>query len=212
MSASPETQLQICEDAHTEHTDGETSPSICHLLDLPPELHLLIYEAYFGSTKMRELYLGWGQKLELLYNKCNHGYNPNIAALLRSCKRIHDEALPVHDANNVPLLVHCRWGFRSHPNRTTKLLDQHQLHFLKQVSTVQATLWGSDPFYPSSVLRSMQEICESLGWGKDMKSITFTTERAAGDLWTSEENEELEMLVARLQCPSNIEGLRQASR
>ncbi|KAK3643176.1 hypothetical protein LTR56_010323 [Elasticomyces elasticus] len=206
MAASPQTQLQTREDTLTEHADA--SPLICHLLGLPPELRLLIYEAYFGSTKMRELYLGWGQKLDLSYKQRKPGHDQNVAALLRTCKRIHDEALPIHDTSNVPVLVHGRYLVRTNQPRTTKWLDACQLHFLEQVPTVKVTF---SCFIPRNIIWSMRDLCELIGWGKDMKSLTFTAQRGGADLWTGEESEELARLIAKLHCPSNIEGLRWAS-
>ncbi|KAK3629470.1 hypothetical protein LTR56_018009 [Elasticomyces elasticus] len=206
MAAAQQTQLQTREDALAEYTDGETSPPICHLLGLPPELRLLIYEAYFGSTKMRKLYLRWGQKVELWYDQRTNGYNPDMAALLRTCKRIHDEALLVHDTSNVPLLVYGRWTFRD--GGTSIMLDEDQLHFLKQVPTIKANFLG---FNPSSVVKSMQEVCELIGWGKDTRNIVFTTPYLTANLWTREENGQLARVVAKLQCPSSIEGMRRTS-
>ncbi|KAK5729563.1 hypothetical protein LTR17_011866 [Elasticomyces elasticus] len=93
MAASPQTQLQIREDCPTEHTDGNASPQMCDLLGLPPELRLLIYEAYFQSSKRCDLI--WPDELRWTRQGLGNPEPSNGTALLFVSRQLYQEALLV---------------------------------------------------------------------------------------------------------------------
>lgn len=85
----------------------------CHLLCLPPELRLCIYDHYFGSKK--SCYVTWTNMVNGISTHWDNDHkqplrNTSGSVILRTCKAIHAEALPVMLASSS---LHIDTGYRT---------------------------------------------------------------------------------------------------
>ncbi|KAK5729565.1 hypothetical protein LTR17_011868 [Elasticomyces elasticus] len=141
----------------------------CHLLALPAELRLLIYEAHFGPQKEREFCWGWSSCW--FYRRLDDSVRYQDAALLQTCRQILKEAQPVLDERNIPCLYD---RLLKEPvdgeAAESYALPEERLQFLQRVPKTRIVI--------SSRVRSLNvrdkkefllDIFEALGQGKDVK-------------------------------------------
>ncbi|KAK3704167.1 hypothetical protein LTR37_014007 [Vermiconidia calcicola] len=151
----------------------QTSGSRCHLLSLPAELRLHIYDFYFERRTPTMIYDGKfsitrGTPLDLI----EEGEIRHSAALLRTCRTIAAEAQPLLLKNSQV------WLFAEEPNRlvatdegwrTYGKLEEREI--LSQLSRVRQ--WDLRCIFtsPRSGFQHTPELLNSLGWLEDVKQL-----------------------------------------
>ncbi|KAK5701278.1 hypothetical protein LTR17_022735 [Elasticomyces elasticus] len=77
----------------TKVSTKATATKRCYLLELPPELRLRIYTCVYrqSTTSVYVEYLGASQRPR----RCEHIIGPRPSTLYRTCRTIHQEAMPV---------------------------------------------------------------------------------------------------------------------
>ena len=127
----------------------------CHLLSLPPELRLRIYEYLYSHTiSSQSVDWRWSYVVPLL--------RPQLTALLRTCKTIHREAAPVLYGNlNASLVVTNFDHLRYFPGKFPLQLASH-------MKLVLSDLWyGAED---SWIARGMWKICSELEGNEGLKT------------------------------------------
>ncbi|KAK3629468.1 hypothetical protein LTR56_018007 [Elasticomyces elasticus] len=186
------------------HSDAPTNSSVssgtCHLLALPPELRLLIYEAYFGERKVVEVY--WDEtKNDCWYHRVRGNNSLHHLALLQACQKMYHEAQPMLHERRVPLLKD-PWFKRRHEFKEGKeshTLETNQLRFLKQVPAVIIDVMLMElegwEVWPN--------ILEAIDQGANVKSLTFVLLLYMNHGVFSEDGL-LTKMISKLRCPSSV--------
>ncbi|KAK5729562.1 hypothetical protein LTR17_011865 [Elasticomyces elasticus] len=171
----------------------------CHLLNLPPELRLIIYEALFGCKKVRKIYCERDGSCFFNQQKAR---NKHYAALLRSCQKTRDEAQPVLNQSNEPRILDTWWytGGNEGSLKHEHFLRVDQLQFLRQVSEVivDVTLRLDD----DEGWNLLDVILASTGYGLNIMSLVFIKDDDC-DHEVFEDGGRLTAVTAKLRCPSS---------
>ncbi|KAK5711289.1 hypothetical protein LTR15_012579 [Elasticomyces elasticus] len=175
----------------------------CHLLALPAELRLLIYEANFGPPKEREFC--WGRSSCWFYRRLDDSDTwYQAVALLQTSRQILNEAQPVLDERNIPCL--CDRLLKEPIDgdaAESYTLPEGGLQFLQRVPKIRIVI--------SSRVHSLNkefllDIFEALGQGKNVKNLSITIGEPFLDCWWC--RPELDdfcfgAMFDSLQCPEN---------
>ena len=124
----------------------------CHLLSLPPELRLRIYEYYFGEPRpCRSLRIDYSDRVRCWWfpDYTQTGPEGPILPLLCLCRKVYHDTVPVLWQTTK---VHIFMGenFLHTPGR--KILESNESYaFLKQIQTVNinALLRGENERHPA---------------------------------------------------------------
>ncbi|KAK4902553.1 hypothetical protein LTR27_000490 [Elasticomyces elasticus] len=178
----------------------------CHLLALPAELRLLIYEAHFGPPKEREFCWDWSSCW--FYRRLDDSEEYQAAALLQTCRQILKEAQPVLDERNVPCLRD-RLLEASQDEFAYKscTLPEERLRFLQRVPRIRIVI--SSRVHSLNVRDKKEfllDMFEALGQGKNVKDLSITIGEPFLDCWWC--RPELDDfcfgdMFDNLQCPEN---------
>ncbi|KAK5719734.1 hypothetical protein LTR17_015185 [Elasticomyces elasticus] len=178
----------------------------CHLLALPAELRLLIYEAHFGPPKKREFCWGWSSCW--FYRRLDDSEAYQAVALLQTCRQIVKEAQPVLDERNVPYLCD---RLLKEPldadDAESYTLSEERLSFLQRVPKIRIVI--SSRVHSLNVRDKKEvllDIFEALGQGKNVKDLSITIGEPWLDCWWC--RPELDDfgfgdMFDNLQCPEN---------
>ncbi|KAK5684511.1 hypothetical protein LTS10_004381 [Elasticomyces elasticus] len=172
----------------------------CHLLNLPPELRLIIYEALFGFKRKRNIY--WDDHDGSCFFNRRKARNKHYAALLGTCQKIRDEAQPVLNQSNVPWILDTWWYRRGgrEPLKHEHILQADQLQFLRQVPKVMVDI--TLKLNEDEGWNLLNVILASIGHGQKMKSLVFIKDDAC-DYEVFEDGGRLTAVTAKLRCPSS---------
>ncbi|KAK5711292.1 hypothetical protein LTR15_012582 [Elasticomyces elasticus] len=169
------------------------------LLDLPAELRLLIYEAYFGPKRERRIY--WEEDDKPCFFHLRADRNRHSAALLRVCRQVRNEAQPVLHETNVPLLTDILvWCGRPYggPGEATVKMD---MQFLEQVPAVAIGV-----ILRNSAVHDCWDLLNAMlaftGYGKELKSLSFIFDSVCDEEVFAEDGE-LTEVIFELKCPSS---------
>ncbi|KAK3629469.1 hypothetical protein LTR56_018008 [Elasticomyces elasticus] len=191
-----------------------TSPQTCYLLSLPAELRLLIYEAYFVNSSLRELHLHYEEENGFWYSPGGGSHDENTSALLRTCQQVYIEALPLHNASNVPYISNIPCPVPSNLSGHRKMLGPDQIRFLQQVPSLKLALSIPQSQLTSQIfLHQSDDVTlgghvQGISWEHiERIRISFTGGATRAVFRMRPGNQELTMLVARLYGSSSVEGL-----
>ena len=187
--------------------DSNASDTRCHLLSLPPELRLRIYEFHFEQRSLT-IYCHGRVQLSLTYAPENNEKpgRANATALLLTCRTIWEEAQPVLLAKTRMVMYIDLLYYNGLDWKSFGVIED--CNFLK--SFLSARSWeircflGKGPHWRGTEPKCTAELLESLHWLKGVKELVIRLGRRAA-LWGTQRqmNEAVECLK-RIKCEGAI--------
>lgn len=158
------------------HSSTETAPKVlentqCHILRIPPELRLRIYDYYFGDEKT--CMVEWGDEIIVKWQRDQAGTaNDSGSSLLRTCKTICIEASPVLYAT-CTLSIDCdicACDYKDETKHTAKreLDNKDQCDFLASIRKADMVLCFDGG---QSEIDRMQLVFETMDQGTHLKYL-----------------------------------------
>ncbi|KAK4902555.1 hypothetical protein LTR27_000492 [Elasticomyces elasticus] len=191
-----------------DDVDAEpASTQPCHLLALPTELRLLIYEACFGPTRCQLLY--WEEDncwLRRRTTRSNGDTMLHSKALLLTCRQLTNEVQPMFNERNVPRLID-PW-YLPNDGEIRRTIYPDQLRFLQQVPAViiDVTLWNNNSRdkSPGNIRcwKTLRSILSAMDQGTNIKSLEFVLDPYC-DPEIMSEGGKLTSAIEKLHCPKD---------
>ncbi|KAK4540685.1 hypothetical protein LTR36_009016 [Oleoguttula mirabilis] len=180
----------------------------CHLLRMPPELRLRIYDFYFGEEKAcivvwdeDDVKVRWQRDQTSTANESGSG-------LLRTCKTVHVEALPVlHAQCNLSILCNgdCHYYNHEKKNDTTftavRELDQHQqCGFLASIAKAEVWLCFECAYVRVEDMRTAPQLFTAMKHGQNTTQLTINMSVKH----VEEQLAPITELLGRLRCEDTV--------
>ncbi|KAK4956754.1 hypothetical protein LTR10_006282 [Elasticomyces elasticus] len=153
---------------------SERTPRRCHLLELPVELRLQIWDFVYSTTYLLHITVD----TETVYINPHLYYDPpwtparNIPALLRTCKLVNEEASPALYAST-KFLVDI-YGKPAENTLKSAAFEIQDLAFLKRAARIEELdIFQSDDVAAVTIAQSLQAFISMLSSGKPVALTTF---------------------------------------